>query len=457
MKITFIIASVGKQAHGRYVNSWLMEPLGIAVLSSLTPKAIQRVLYDDRLEDIPFDEPTDLVAINMETYTAARAYQIAGEYRRRNVKVVLGGFHATLMPDEALSYADAVVVGEAEGVWGELLDDFSAGRLKRFYKQNETVVIKDLIADRSIFNGKKYINLSLVETGRGCKFGCEFCSVARFFDSKYKKRSIDAIVKEIKQLKNRMIFFVDDNIGIDSNHAKNLFRALIPLKIKWMSQVSMHICNDEELLGLMVKSGCQGVLVGFESLNPVSLQKMGKEVNQIIKDYKFVVRQFHRHNIAIYATFIMGYDDTEQTFKDVYRFGLDNKLMYLAFNHLVPFPGTPLYKRFKRQGRLLYDKWWLKPGYRFGDLVFHPSTMSADELTGLCLKYRYAFFSLWSNLRRLLNKAHWSSPQRFLAYIVLNLFANRETAARRSLIIGGLDSDDSDKDSVSKLELHKVS
>lgn len=437
MKITFIIASVGKQAQGRYVRSWIMEPLSLAVLSSLTPSSVSRVMYDDRIEEIPFDEATDLAAINVETYTAARAYQIAHEYRKRNVKVVLGGFHATLMPEEASHHADTVIVGEAEGVWGSLLDDLSEGRLKEIYRGDGESAIGTQMPDRSIFRGKGYPRISLVETGRGCRYGCEFCSVSAFFRRTYKARAIESIVQEIKQLKNTMIFFVDDNIGADRRRAKELFNALIPLKIKWMGQVSMDICDDEEALLLMRKSGCQGVLIGFESLDFSVLNKMGKSVNRTAEEYERVVRKLHRHNIEIYATFVMGYDDTEQAFRDVYKFGVDNKLLYLAFNHLVPFPGTPLYLRLEKEGRLLNDKWWLKPGYRFGDVVFRPSAMSAAALTDLCLKYRSSFYNPNSILKRLANKVHWSSPLKLQAYAYMNLSARDEAAARRSLLIGG--------------------
>ncbi|NOX97454.1 MAG: radical SAM protein [Nitrospirae bacterium] len=442
MKIMFIIASVCKQPQNGYVRSWLMEPLAIAVLSALTPTKTKRVFYDDRLESVPFNEKTDLVAINMEAYTAFRAYQIADEFRRRNVTVVLGGVHATLMPEEAITHADSVLIGEAEGVWGKLLDDFSCGKLQKFYKDDSCRSVKDVIPDRSIFQGKNYLNIALVETGRGCGFECEFCSVTKYYNGQYKMRSIDIIIEELMTVRNKPIFFVDDNISLYPERAKKLFRSLIPLKIKWMSQMSMHVCKDEELLELMKKSGCLGVLIGFESMNKDALRIMKKNANQAVKNYDFVVNQYHRHNIAIYATFVMGYDDTTaDTFKEIYRFGIENKLIYLAFNHLVPFPGTPLYDRLKRENKLKYDRWWLEPGYRFGEVVFKPENISAEELTSLCWEYRYKFFSLNSNLKRLANKVHWSSLPRFLTYMMLNFGAKREITARKGLLIGGVQKD----------------
>ncbi len=409
----------------------------MAVLSSLTPASINRVFYDDRIEDIPFDDETDLVAINIETYTAARGYQIASKYRKRNIKVVLGGFHATLMPDEASLHADAVLIGEAEGVWSQLLEDLKKNKLKKTYEREKGSAIEYVIPDRSIFHGKKYPKISLVETGRGCMFGCEFCSVTHFFKKSYHPRPLDIIVKEIKQLHNKIVFFVDDNIGSDRKRARELFNALIPLKIYWISQVSMDICNDEELLKLMKKSGCQGVLIGFESLDSDVLTRMGKGVNRAIKSYDYVVKKLHSYNIEIYATFVMGYGETKKVFQDTLRFGVRNKLLYLAFNHLVPFPGTPIYAKLESERRLLYKKWWLEPGYRFGDVAFHPTNMSSSELTNLCLSYRYKFFNLRSILRRLLNRVHWANHIKIQAYAILNFMANHETTTRRSLLIGG--------------------
>lgn len=437
MKVTFIIASVGKQQSGRYVRSWIMEPLSIGVLSALTPPGIQKVFYDDRVEDIPYEEPTDLVAINAETYTAARAYQIAYEYRKKNVKVILGGFHPTLMPEEAVQYADAVLIGHAEGVWQDVLDDVRAGRLNKFYQTRDTKDAFCVPPDRSIFEGKGYPRLSLVETGRGCCFGCEFCSITHFFQRTYKSRPIEDVVEEIKKLGKKTIFFVDDNIGVNRERSKKLFKALIPLKIKWISQVSMGVAHDEEFLRLMKKSGCQGVLIGFESFNPETLRIMGKDVNKTYETYDKVVQQFHKYGLPIYATFVMGYRDSEEDFEKIYRFGIRNKVTYIAFNHLMPFPGTRLYERLEREGRLRTPKWWLEPNYRFGDVVYNPENISAEELTELCLKYRYKYFNLHSILRRMFHGMYLFDLFLLFSYLLLNLTAKHQAKARRDLIIGG--------------------
>jgi radical SAM superfamily enzyme YgiQ (UPF0313 family) len=440
MKVTFIMPSVGRKKGVPYSRSWIMEPLGLAVLSALTPPEIERVLYDDRLEKIPYDEPTDLVAINVETYTANRAYQISGEYRKRGVPVVMGGYHPSLVPEEVSDHADAVVCGEGELIWGKVLEDYKAKKLQKIYKAPGRTGLAGLFADRSLFKGKNYFNLTLIETGRGCRFGCEFCSINAFYGQAYSVRPVDDVVKEIRDTGARNVFFVDDNIGSDRDRAKELFSALVPLRINWVSQVSMHICKDHELLDLMKRSGCRGVLIGFETLQPDNLNAMGKGVNRVAGGYDEVVKCFHSHQLAIYGTFVFGYNDTEEAFRKAYEFAKRNRLFYAAFNHLVPFPGTGLYSRLKSQDRLLYSSWWTDRRCRFGNIYFNPENMSPEELERLCYKYRFKFFSLPMMLYRLLNlRLYWRDLTSFLIFVGVNLFANRETESRRMLPFGVFD------------------
>jgi radical SAM superfamily enzyme YgiQ (UPF0313 family) len=438
MRVTFIQPCVGRKTDGTpYPSSWIMEPLSVAMLAALTPDEHELRFYDDRLEPIPYDEPTDLVCITVETYTARRSYQIAKAFRDRGVAVALGGFHPTLVPDEAEQHADAVVVGEAEGVWVQLLEDLAAGRLQPRYRAIERPQLTGRFADRSIFGGRPYSRVALVETSRGCPFACEFCSISKFFERSCIERPIEEVVEEIRQLKG-VVFFVDDNIGVEPARLRALCEALIPLKRQWIGQVSLHVAKDAELLRLMQRSGCAGVLVGFESLEPRNLEAMGKTVNTQARDYDQSIAAFRRHGMSIYATFVFGYDhDDEQSFQRTLEFAERNKFFFGAFNHLVPFPGTPLYARLKDEGRLLVDPWWLSPDVGFGEVVYRPHSMSPERLTQLCDTYRRRFYRPTSILRRALDfRANSNSPTKAALFLGYNIWSERQVSIRQNLPFG---------------------
>ncbi len=443
MKLIFILPRVGGENGKPYPRGWLMEPLSMAVLSALTPEIHERVFYDDRLEAIPCDEPADLVCINAETYTARRAYQIADRFRKRRQRVILGGFHPTLHPVEAARHADALLVGDAEEVWPTVLADLGAGRLKPLYRSLRRPCPNGVLPDRAVYAGRNYLKISLMETSRGCRFGCDFCSVTRFFQGRHRRRPMDAVLREVETLPHRNLFFVDDNIGMDRERFKAFLRALIPLKIRWAAQVSLHIAEDEALLSLMAKSGCLLVLVGFESLDPRVLRAMGKGVNGGGRRYGERLARFRDHGIGIYATFVFGYDgDTEESFQRTLDFALGHRVFFAAFNHLVPFPGTPLYGRLKSEGRLLDDPWWLSPGHRFGRVAFQPRPLSPERLSELCYTYRRKFYAWSSILRRGMDlRGNCGDPFKAFLYLNGNIGSRFEVQRRQDLPLGAADAD----------------
>jgi radical SAM superfamily enzyme YgiQ (UPF0313 family) len=438
MILTLIYPSVGRKENTPYVRAWQMEPLSMALLASLTPPEIGLRFYDDRLEDIPFDEPTDLVAISVETFTALRAYKIAREFRARGVLVVMGGYHATLLPDEVAQEADAVVVGDAEPVWLEMLDDARHRRLRRRYDGLGRRSLAGLRPRREVFAGKPYQKITLVEFARGCNFKCDFCSITAFHNASQNHRPGHEVAAEMAATGSQRFFIVDDNIVSQPAFARELCRELIPLKIHWVGQASIHIARDSELLDLMSKSGCLGVLIGMESLDPANLRDMGKDWNLAGGGYAESLRRFRDYGLAVYGTFVFGYDNDDRLIvRRSVAFAREQKLFLAAFNHLVPFPGTPLYRRLEREGRLLKPKWWLDPNSQVGDVSFRPKKMEPGELEELCLEARRQFYSWGSIWQRLWDRrANLGSLLLLGVYLGLNLEAHFDIDRRQGLRLG---------------------
>ncbi len=443
MKLTIIHPCIGRRSNERYIRTWQMEPLAPAVLAALTPPDVEVAFYDDRMEAIPYDEPTDLVALSVETYTARRAYQIATAYRQRGIPVVMGGFHPTLVPAETALFADAVVIGAAEPVWAHLLEDALAHRLQATYRAaalEEGHTLPPIATDRRIFGGKRYLPIGLVEAGRGCQFSCEFCAIHAFYGPHRRWRDPAEVVAELETLRDtrRLIFFVDDNITGQRDYARALFGALVPLGIRWVSQASINVAHDEEMLALMRASGCVGVLIGFESLSSANLAQMGKSFNQMRGGYEVALANLRRAGIRLYATFVVGYDhDTPATFRDTVDFALRHRFFITAFNHLTPFPGTPLYHRLEAEGRLLYDRWWLHPDYRYGMVPFVPRGMSAAQVEQGCIQMRTEFYRLGSIVRRGLDwRVNCDHPAMWANYLLINWMIRREVLQRVSYPLG---------------------
>ena len=411
MKLTLVHPCIGRRGGETYLRSWQMEPLAPALLAGLTPSHVEIEFFDDRMEEIDYDRATDLVAISVETYTARRSYQIASHYRRRGVPVVMGGFHTTLVPDEVSRFADSIVIGEAEAIWAELIADAEKGCLKPSYAGLKRPDLAGAFPDRSIFAGKNYLPLGLVEAGRGCHFRCEFCAIQSYFKSTQTRRPVEDILTEIKQLNKPLYFFVDDNITSNMKQAKKFFRALTDLNIRWVSQASINAAHDEEFLELIKASGCQGLLIGFESLNPANLAKMNKSFNTMKGGYEKALANLRKYGIRLYVTFILGYDeDDESTIRKTVEFANRHKFFLVAFNHLTPFPGTPLYHRLQKEGRLRFENWWLDPNYRYGMVPFESTGLGHERIQELCFEARRRYYSLgsifWRSLDRQVNASN---------------------------------------------------
>lgn len=439
MKVTFIQPNLFDDR-----SSGAMEVLSAAILRSLTPPDVEMAFYDERITPIPYDEPTDIVALTVDTFRARRAYQIAEQFRKRGVKVVMGGFHPTCMVDESSVFADAVVVGDAEGLWQQVIDDAKAGCLKQVYRQGTFPPLENSRPDRSIFKGLPYLPLILIQCSRGCKFNCSFCSIHGFYGTSMRLRPVKDVTDEIERLHAKHILFVDDNIFINAKWAKDLFQALIPLKVSWACQVSLDIAKDAAMLDLMRKSGCFAAFIGIESLNPDNLKLMNKSWNLKWADYDTSFRRMRDAGIMIWGSFIFGHDhDTPDSFGEAVEFSIRHKFALADFNPLMPMPGTRLYDELKHEGRLIFERWWLDPRYRYGEAVFRPRGMTAEQFTEGCFRARSQFGSYRSIVSRMMDfRTNLRSPYRFRVFMVANLTLRREHTAKQMRPLGAADEPD---------------
>jgi radical SAM superfamily enzyme YgiQ (UPF0313 family) len=436
-RVTLVYASIGRAPGKKFVKTWQQEPLAMGVLSALTPESWEVRFYDDRIEPVSYETPTDLVAISIETYSAKRGYQIASRFREKGIPVVFGGYHATACPEEALEHGDAVCAGEAEGVWGRILGDAEAGRMRGVYRAPFNSTLAGIRVDRSLFEGRRYLPLALVETGRGCPFRCNFCSISSFYRARYRSRPVDEILAELGKVRHRYVFFVNDNMTGDLETARELCIAVKPLNIRWMTQASLAGLRDRGFVQQMADSGCVAVLIGFESLNEENLSSMSKPVNRVA-EYSEALANLRRAGIFVYGTFVFGYPhDTPGLYDRTVAFARRERMFIAAFNHLVPFPGTPLYDQLESGGRMRWKKWWLSDDYYFGQVPFEPEGSTSDDVEYGCLAARKRFYSLSSMLGRSADfQCNCASPGNAFRYFSLNLLMRKEVTGKRGIKLG---------------------
>ncbi len=441
MKLTLIKPRLGHSADDSYREKAVMEPLALAIVAALTPPDVEVVLVDDRIELVPFDEPTDLVALTVETFTAKRAYEISDEYRKRGVPVILGGYHPTHMPEEAKTHADSVYIGDAEDLWPEVTADARTGGLKPYYLARIGILQKNIIPRREIFNGKNYLPITLMQFSRGCRFDCNFCSVSTFYKKTFFHRPARDVIKEIEKQGRSLILFVDDNIVMNHTVAKEFFRELIPLGIKWFSEGDINMAQDRELMDLMVRSGCKGHLIGFESVEEESLKSMGKRPNLAnFSRYEEQLKVLRDYGLLIWAAFTIGHEhDQKATFERTLEFSMRHKFALVDFNVLMPYPNTPLYNQLASEKRLLFDgTWWLHPDFRFGKSAFAPHHMTAEELADGCYSARQKYFKLTTIVKRIFDhKTNLRSLFNARMYMLLNYLSYNDGLKKQDILLGG--------------------
>lgn len=362
-----------------------MEPLGLAYVAALTPPHWEIRLADEMVEEIPWDYDPDLVAITSLTNTAPRAYEIAARFRERDIPVVMGGIHATLLPDEALNYVDVVYRGEAEGCWPQVIRDFETGSLKRLYEGGWPPMEGMPIPRRNIYR-RKYL-VGLLSASRGCRYRCEFCSIWKFQGGRYRTRPISEVVNELAEHNvGWAILFSDDNVITDRAWAIKLFQSIAERKIKrrLVIQASIQVADDDEFLRWFKRAGGINIVIGFESISEESLKQMRKGINLStgVAHYREKIARIHDHGLTVSGTFIFGYDgDTPDVFDRTVEFVLESGLDIAHFGVLTPNPGTDLFERLRREGRLLYTNFpadYVR--YDLKTAVYKPLRMTPEQL-----------------------------------------------------------------------------
>ncbi|MBI5047541.1 MAG: B12-binding domain-containing radical SAM protein [Deltaproteobacteria bacterium] len=401
-----------------------LPTLGLLKVAALTPPDWEVKIIDEKVEPLDLNQEADLVGITAMTPAVNRAYEIADSFKQRGIKikVVMGGMHVSKLPDEALKHCDSVVIGEAEGLWQTVLEDFNKDELKTIYRHTAFPPLASMpLPDWNLYRNKRYLPVHFVETTRGCPHDCEFCSVTNSFGGKFRNRPVDEVEREIQNLEpfegkftlKNVVFFVDDNIISNKTYAKEFLRRIIPYNLKWLGQTSVNIVKDDEILDLCRKSGCMGLLIGFESLSHDNLSKMGKGFNKP-QDYFDVIKKVHDYGIGINGSFVFGFDhDDEGVFERTVEFTIKAKLEIGYFSILTPYPGTGLYEKLNSEARII-DRNWSR--YNTNNVVFKPKGMSPEKLLyGYydALKLFHSYSSIYKRLWGTTSKWNFFLPMNF--------------------------------------------
>lgn len=422
-----------------------MQPLAIAALLAHTPLEWQASFYDERVEALPAVPAADLVVLSVQTFSAKRAYRLAEAYRAHGIRVIMGGFHPSLLPDEAAAHCDAVVTGDAENIWARVLDDYAAGKLAKRYDGGVCADPASIRFDRRLFSGKAYSRLLPVQLGRGCQYACDFCSVHAFYGDARFMRPAAAILEEIASLPGSLLFFCDDNVLADPAAFQGLLPGLARTGKFWTCQISMEVAGQPGLLAAMRWAGCLAVFIGFETSRLDTLASIGKRSNLGSADYPAVVRAIRKQGILVAGSFVFGYPgDSAISLRAALDFARANRLALCHFNPLFPFPKTRLYDRLAREGRLSYPAWWLADDYRYGQPLFEPQDIGGEELMRACQAARQDFNSLACIAARSVQGGPWFGLRRYLArslcFWLANLVSRREIRRKHGALLGGGDA-----------------
>jgi radical SAM superfamily enzyme YgiQ (UPF0313 family) len=378
-------------------------PQTFPTLAALIPKELPVELrcYDEGIQTIdPERLQADLVGMTVITGSAPRAYDLAAVFRARGIPVVMGGPHITLAPEDARPHADVLVRGLAEVTWPQLLRDWFDGTMADDYHEQPPFELHSPRADRTVLPRHKYLTDAVFEATRGCHHSCEFCASPAAWGRKVWFKPIPHVIEDIRLHGKKRIIFIDLNLISSRKYACELFHALIPLGIKWFGLSTSRIADDPELLDLCARSGCSGLLIGLESIDPTALNQMGKTFNRP-DQYARLVETLHRNNIALQGCFVFGNDgETDSVFEKTADFAIEAGIDLPRFAISTPFPGTPLYKRMEQESRLLHKDWSLYDGQH---CVFQPTGMSPQDVEAgaeAAWKKAYSFKGCYQRIRQ---------------------------------------------------------
>lgn len=357
-------------------------------------------LVDEYNQQVPLVENFDLVAMTVNTSNATHCYQMSKLFQNTGAKVVLGGPHATLLPEEASQHCDYLILGEAEDTWPQFLEDFYHGKAnKQIYQAESIPCLAGIPIPRRDLIKRRFFTKGAVISSRGCPYHCSYCNLKQIYYDSFRTRPIHEVIADIKQIKSKYFVFWDDNFFGNITYAKELMSALKPLKKKWAAQVTLERCKDRELLRLAREAGCIYFFVGIESFSEDSLKSVNKRINHVEK-YKDLINQVHQHGICVQAGIIFGFDtDTKDVFEKTLtacnQLGIDG----VTVSILTPLPKTPIYEQYKREGRLLTEDWTAYNGKT--RVAFQPKLMTRDELFEGYMWFRKEFYSFKSIFKRM--------------------------------------------------------
>lgn len=411
------------------------QPLGLGMIAALTPKNWEIKLIDENFSHFQYED-ADLVGITAFTATAPRAYEIAKIYLNKKIKVVMGGFHITMCPDEALNFADSIVIGEAENVWMSLIQDFEKGQLKKIYQGTQTDLTKLPKPRREIFS-KNYV-FGSIETSRGCPMDCNFCSVSTFYGRTQRFRPIKEVIDELKIIPQKRVFFVDDNIigytASSKERLKDLCRAMIEHNIKkdWWCQTTIAFGEDEELLYLAAKSGCKLLFIGVEAFDVPTLMNINKRLNLKTGAQKMemIFRRINESGIGVIGAFMFGMDtDSLMRIKERTEYILRSNVNAIQITYLTPLPGTKIFEQLLSEGRIIYTRFpadW--EHYTFAEVTYHPIAIKTTQLEN-ARNYVVKKIYNWLSVAKIFIKMLWRTKNLVTSLwaLAFNLFLRQAT------------------------------